>query len=321
MSPEAARNVERDEEPRRKDGHVLAHVRVRSLLETQGRDVLEAAARVARSAGDGGPDADAIHDYRVALRRLRTSLAAASPLFEKKPLARVRDGLRRLAREAGAVRDEEVLVETLAGFDLPAATRARVGAWLLERARRERRLRAAVVAELARRASDPAAPSDPGAAPDAPALPVLLSLVEALPLRRKASAVSTRALARDALREAAREVLEEAARPDAESPRARHRLRIRWKRVRYIAEIFSEALPGEALEDLVKAAAHMQKRLGAIHDLDEAIARVARARALSLGDRMVVHHRLRTARAELAERLAEELPAALSILPSQDERS
>ena len=59
----------------------------------------------------------------------------------------------------------------------------------------------------------------------------------------------------------------------------------------------------------------MQKRLGELHDLDAAIARVTGARTLSPGDRMVVHHCLRTAHRELSARLAKELPEALSLLP------
>jgi CHAD domain-containing protein len=302
--------------PQRKEGPVLARTHVRSLLEAQCRTVREAASRVARPSAEEPADDEAIHDYRVALRRLRTLLAALAPLFEKRPLGRGREGLRRLAHTAGAVRDEEVLAETLAGFDLPDATRSRVDAWLCDRARRERRLRAAVIEELT------PGPAPPGATPEGSTLAVLLSLVETLPLRRKAIGPSTRSLARDALRECGRKIVKQAARPDAESPEARHRLRIRWKRLRYTAELFSGPLANEgpsvdALAHLIKTAAHMQKRLGEVHDLDAAIACVTRARALSPGDRMVVHHRLRTARMDLSARVAKELPEALSVLPSE----
>jgi CHAD domain-containing protein len=306
-------------DPEGRRAFVLAHAHVRALLGELCQDAREAAARVAGQGSDGSPDAEAIHDHRVALRRLRTALAASASLFEEGPFEQARDGLRRLAREAGAVRDEEVLAETLAGFDLPAETRRRVDAWLAHRARRERALRAAVARELAPGASVP------GAAVGASAFAELLSSIEALPLRRKAAAVSTRAIARAALREAARKVRAQAARPDAASPAARHRLRIRWKRVRYTAELFAGVLAGEgqareALAGLIKTAARMQKRLGEMHDLDEAIARIARARRLSPGDRMVVHHRLRTARAALSDRLAKELPSALSALPEGEHR-
>jgi hypothetical protein len=193
----------------------LAHAFVRPLLRAKCEAVRDAAARVSRSAGGGHVDPEAIHDYRVALRRLRTLLDASEPLFKRGPLARLRDGLRQFARTAGAVRDEEVLGETLSTLDLPPAIRSRVDAWLSARARRERALRAAVIAQLARREPPPPparasragalAPSEPAPrwrpvrAGPALALP-LLDLAEALPLRRRAASISTRSLALAAVR-------------------------------------------------------------------------------------------------------------------------
>ncbi|MEZ4310771.1 MAG: CHAD domain-containing protein [Polyangiaceae bacterium] len=150
-----------------------------------------------------------------------------------------------------------------------------------------------------------------------PPLGRLLSLVEALPLRKRAAAVSTRALAIGALQGAAGKAIEEAAREDADTPEGRHRLRIRWKRVRYrgaVWKVLARGVDAGAVAVLVKTATRMQKKLGELHDIDEAIGSVARARALSRGDRMVVHHRLRVRRKALAERLAAELPAALDLL-------
>lgn len=307
----------------------LAHAFVRPLLRAKCEVVRVTAGRVSRSADAGHVDPEAIHDYRVALRRLRTLLAASEPLFKRGPLRRVRDGLRRFAQTAGAVRDEEVLAETISSVDLPPAIHARVETWILARARRERALRAAVIAQLAPRLpapAAPAAPSDPSASPAEPALlplPELLDLAEALPLRRRAASISTRSLAVAALRAAAHKTLREAARPDAGTPDRLHRLRIRFKGVRYTGELFSSAVArrgplADALAARVKLATRMQKRLGELHDLDEAIARVARARALALGERMVVFHGLRSARGALLERLFRELPEALSALDDGD---
>jgi CHAD domain-containing protein len=382
----------------------LAQAFVRPLLREQCAAVREGASRVIGSASSGQIDPEAIHDYRVALRRLRTLLKAAEPLFKRKATARVRDGLRRFARAAGDVRDEEVLAETLGRITLPQAIRERVDAWLANRARRERALRSAVIAQL-QPAGDAAAlleaPGGDGAAlpgaaggsgaalpgaaggdaaarleapggggagaldvPGDGAEPALvagsgggltalapasesapksarraakepaarsrlrrapmslshaLTLAQELPLRKRASAVSTRALAVRAMERAARKVKETAARPDAETPPALHELRIAWKGVRYTGELFAGAIAAhgpaaEAMAARIKAATRMQKRLGDIHDLDEAIASVARARSLRPGDRMVVHHRLRTERAAQSARLAKDLPAALAHL-------
>lgn len=305
---------------------VLAHAFVRPLVQAQCSAVRDAALRVAASAeAEGQLDADAIHDHRVAMRRLRTLLGAAAPLFKRKPLAQVLDGLRGFAQAAGAVRNEEVLVETLAKLELPGATRARIDAWLATRGRRERELRAAVVAQLAR--APQAAPNETNARRDparhAPALSEVLALAENLPLKHKAEGISARALALEAMAKAAAKALADAARPDAESPPARHELRIRMKRVRYTGELLSKAIAKDgpvaaALADRVKAATRMQKRLGDLHDQDEAIACITRARSVSLGDRMVVHHHLRSARTALEVRIAKELPAVLALLGGGD---
>jgi CHAD domain-containing protein len=59
-----------------------------------------------------------------------------------------------------------------------------------------------------------------------------------------------------------------------------HELRILYKELRYAAELFEEALPLD-LAALAAPAARFQKRLGDIHDVDVALATLARARGLS----------------------------------------
>lgn len=320
----------------------LAPAFVRPLIESLCAASRDAASRVVAKSEDGRPDPEAIHDHRVALRRLRTALVAAAKLFKRRPLARVQEGLRELAHTAGAVRDEEVLAETLQKLELPEAIRARMNAWLAIRAAREQDLRAAVIEGLMRDEDEPfeedegtkceegAGTAAPAVAHDgaassspAPALFRLLALVEALPLRRRATALSTRAVALHAIEDATARTLAQAARPDAAGPDGLHRLRIRWKSLRYTAELFSKAFAKDsptaaALAQRVKAATRMQKRLGEVHDVDEAIAAVSRASALDLGDRMVLHHRLRGCREAMEARLAKELPAALSLLSGGD---
>lgn len=311
---------------------VLAVDHVRALLQGECAGVRAGAARVVESAQQGSLDPEAIHDYRVALRRLRTLLKAAAPLFKRRAMARLQEGLRRFARAAGAVRDEEVLAETLRKIAIPEPTRGRVDGWLAGRALRERELRNEIIVQLTPAGDAPAEPSPDGAVVSPPAaarrrpmsLSHALTLAQELPLRERAAHVATRALAIDAMGRAARKTLAEASLPNFEAPEPLHELRIRWKGVRYTGELLSKAIArsgplATALSDRVKAATRMQKRLGDMHDLDEAIAAVARARGLAAGDRMVVHHRLRTAREALASRLEKELPIALSLLDSGDD--
>lgn len=59
-------------------------------------------------------DIEAIHNYRVSLRRLWAALKVFEPYFEdEKELKRLLKKTRRLARRLGAVRDLDVMIEKL----------------------------------------------------------------------------------------------------------------------------------------------------------------------------------------------------------------
>ena len=108
-------------------------------------------------ASDGrGSDPEAIHDFRVALRRLRTVLRPARRLYGKRRLEEIGGELRRFATASGDLRDAEVLRETLAGLDLPDAAQAGLHAWLHQRSRHERALPCRRVSALLSSASIPA---------------------------------------------------------------------------------------------------------------------------------------------------------------------
>jgi CHAD domain-containing protein len=84
-------------------------------------------------------DAEAVHDARVATRRLKAALDLMSPVLSKshaKPLA---DGLKRLRRRLGPLRDADVMLDHLA--ELPGdGKHAAAAHWLRERlhAKREK---------------------------------------------------------------------------------------------------------------------------------------------------------------------------------------
>jgi CHAD domain-containing protein len=73
-------------------------------------------------AGASSEPHEAIHQTRVATRRLRAALRIFAPLFEAEPAARLQDELAWFAAELGEVRDREVLRSRLARAveDLPA---------------------------------------------------------------------------------------------------------------------------------------------------------------------------------------------------------
>lgn len=60
------------------------------------------------------PDPDAIHDVRVASRRLRAALRHLEPCFRKRHARSLRAAVRKLARMLGEARDLDILMENVA---------------------------------------------------------------------------------------------------------------------------------------------------------------------------------------------------------------
>jgi len=108
----------------------------------------------ARAARDrlGDPDDDeALHDFRVALRRLRSVLRALRPYLDDPPPKKLRNRMRTLARATNEARDSEVQIAWIRSQRDRLTRGQRTGAtWLL--ARLETRRRAAY--DASRRAVD-----------------------------------------------------------------------------------------------------------------------------------------------------------------------
>ena len=93
---------------------------------------LDAAATACARVADRD-DAEALHDYRVALRRLRSLLRAYAPWYDPVP-KHLRKRLRRLVRATNAARDTEVQIEWLRHTLPRLKAGARSGLdWLLAR--------------------------------------------------------------------------------------------------------------------------------------------------------------------------------------------
>ena len=202
-----------------------------------------------------GNDPEAVHQARVAVRRLRSDLRTFRPLVAREWGDRLRDELRWIGGELGEVRDADVLVAgLLTGVgQLPESDRAagdavieevrghalRSRVRLLESMRSQRYLR---LLELLVEASH-----RPALLPDAerPAAEVLPGLV-ARPrsrLRRDAGRLRRREAGDDEL----------------------HALRIRAKRVRYAAEAGAPVI-GKAAAKFARAVTGLQDVLGELHD-------------------------------------------------------
>ena len=102
------------------------------------------AAGAARERLTDADDAEALHDFRVAMRRLRSTLRAYQPQLDAVVPAKLRRRLRDLARATGEARDVEVQISWFERRrnELPPGRRAGVP-WLLARLtqRRERAYR------------------------------------------------------------------------------------------------------------------------------------------------------------------------------------
>jgi CHAD domain-containing protein len=213
----------------------------------------------------GGGDADALHDLRVALRRLRSWLRAFDPVLDDTLRRRTLRALSKLARDTNAARDAEVALEWVAA-QRRLSPRARAGrAALAHRVAEDRdRSTREVIEQLARRL--------PGALDE---LEVQLSQYWHLqsldhPRDEAPMGVVTSDLVNrhnERLRRSLRRVRSVA------DVAAAHRTRIAGKRLRYLLEQFrGDPNIGRVVERL-KA---LQDRLGEFHDAQLLGGRIAR---------------------------------------------
>ncbi|HWP66138.1 MAG TPA: CHAD domain-containing protein [Candidatus Limnocylindria bacterium] len=225
------------------------------------RPALDVVARIARrqlgAAGaaaarlQNGEDGDALHDFRVAIRRLRSTLRAYRSHLRGVVRPKDRRRLRRLAEATGPARDAEVQVERLRALrrELDGETRA-LASRMIRRLRRHVHkgyadARTVIEARFPRaaRALEKRL-RDAGTFPDA--LPFRLVLGRLI------------ALHTDTLRP----LLEEL--PALRARRRLHRARIETKRLRYLLEPVARKLPASTL--VVHRLAHLQDLLGELHD-------------------------------------------------------
>ncbi len=198
----------------------------------------------------GSPVADdALHDFRVSVRRLRSTLRAWRDVLGRAVRDKDVRRLRRAARATGDARDAEVLLAWIgqAARDLPAAQRPAAG-WLAHRL--ERRTRPADLAatggrfvagtrSLARRLKGGRATSSGET----------FGRAVAERIRRQASRVASRLSRVETL---------------ADAPQA-HRARIEGKRLRYLLEPLRHTADVEA-ESAVVALKGLQDVLGELND-------------------------------------------------------
>ncbi|HEX5871935.1 MAG TPA: CHAD domain-containing protein [Longimicrobium sp.] len=214
-------------------------------------------AQAARVRLDDAGDAEALHDFRVGLRRLRSTVRAYAEQLHDAIGGKDRGRLKALAGATGASRDGEVMIEWIQSRRDALPDTGQPGAdWLLGRLRArqeklDRSLRAEVAHDfgrerkrLARRLSTyqaHVAAADPREAPRMGGVVADLVVAHVADLRRKLDASGSIA-----------------------EQEALHEARISAKRLRYLLEPFADDFPEAAWA--VKRIKKMQDTLGEMHD-------------------------------------------------------
>jgi CHAD domain-containing protein len=266
---------------------VVVETRVSQLVSPKIQEWLtELEEAVPRVVGDS--DAEGVHDLRVALRRIRSLLRIVRPVYGTFHTNLIRTEMARVADATGALRDEEVLAETLGALKLQGAAKAGLAAWKSRRKQRLRALRASVISLIQSGALQ---------------LPIahLRSLLS-LPCNPKRDR-EVRRFARQVVLEAQANV-EDCRSAEVVDVTGMHALRIAHKRLRYSIEAFSQMLPPE-LRAWRDVAAKFQSVLGDLHDHDVAIEVTRQAPSLRTDTRNATLRALNAKRDEIAAKYLE----------------
>jgi CHAD domain-containing protein len=242
---------------------VLARVRRPPALVLSPDDGVGAAARAIvrlqlrgfadQEAGARAGDVEAVHQLRVATRRLRAALRLLAPVLPPTFVRSVRPELSWLAGAIGAVRDLDVLTETVTARapELDTESRRALGPLALalhdQRAARHTALMVALDSTRCRAL-----------------LERLATFGESPPPTRQPH---LGALAPDLIRPLLRSVIRTGRRASTGSPPATlHRLRVRAKRLRYALETL-RGLGGRSAHKLVRRLVRLQELLGQCQDM------------------------------------------------------
>jgi len=206
-------------------------------------------------------DADALHQARIALRRLRSAFSLFRPTARGKDYQLLRDELGWLAGQLGDARNLDVLLAGKAGAGADDALNARL---TKARAKAYDRVDAALVSKRAR------------------ALMLRLALwieIGAWRYRGRGSR-DVLALAEHQLERQWRKIRRHGAKLGKADPEARHRLRLDVKRLRYAAEFLAglwvKKRKAARRDRFIAALKDLQDRLGDLGDAETAVAVTAR---------------------------------------------
>uniref|UniRef100_UPI0026F1F5C7 CYTH and CHAD domain-containing protein n=1 Tax=Phenylobacterium aquaticum TaxID=1763816 RepID=UPI0026F1F5C7 len=253
-------------------------------------------------------DEAALHQLRVAVRRLRSAISTCAALVGDGEAPKIREELKWLAGTCGEARDLDVFARELSGLKGKAAADAaliveavakarakayaKAGAALASGRFRELVLSAAAWVETGTWLTDP----------DKKA--------------RRRRDMGARAFARAALRERWKAWRRLARDFDGLDAEGRHKLRIKAKNLRYAAEAFSPLFPARAAARMVGRVKRLQDDLGALNDAAVA-ARLVKTLHLDVAGREAAE-RLAARKAQDAETGLKRAAKALARLSEAD---
>ncbi len=215
---------------------------------------------VASEAGTLARDADALHQMRVAIRRLRAAISLFSTIVADEQSARIKQELKWLAQRLGPARDADVFIDEVLAPQRKAKPDDAGIAWLLGKF------------EEARAAGYANAIETLGAQRYRNLVIDVLEWIEAGPWTRTSDDLQRLQREQPAARFAADELGrrhkklrkrgKKLRRLDGEK---RHKLRIGAKKLRYAMEFFAEAFPGK------KSAKRRKQALSALKDFQDSL--------------------------------------------------
>ncbi len=208
----------------------------------------------------GNPDdAMALHDFRVALRRLRTTLRAYRPLLEDSVRGKPHKRLGEIAEGTNRVREAEVALEWLRPLATGMTPGERVGLqWLIERIEARR------VKDVERCLADTRRSFTAAARKLHKGLVAYRQTVQTDPSIHDESFAGT---LRTATMDQARELDQLLGEIQHTEDEVAHRARIAAKRLRYVVEPVRSTLAGGS--EVISRLKVIQDLLGELHDLQE----------------------------------------------------
>lgn len=207
--------------------------------------------------------AEAVHQMRVASRRMRAALAVCDRVFPKKRRLAWREEIRRVTRSLGAARDLDVQIEFLNKYLAEADRDSRPGAerLLLRLNQRRDKLHRRVVAAMDRIEKSDAVAD------------MADRLHTAIVTANQQGAADRDPALYDQARRQITQRLDDlmAYRTYVDRPKmteALHEMRVVAKRLRYTLEVFAPLYDNDGLAPAISAARKLQNRLGDLHDCD-----------------------------------------------------